>query len=627
MATRDSSTGQMNTIIRALTTGMPARASLLSVAFLVVAKPVFAAGNSEETFITSVGIAIIAATVMSFLSHLLRQPLLLAYIAAGVFIGPNIGFGLVKNLGDIETISHIGLILLLFLIGLEINIKEIRESGKSLFVTGVFQFTLCVLLGLGFFSLLGYTIHDGKYDLLYLAACCALSSTAIVVKLLYGKLEIDTLAGRITLGVLVFQDIWAIILLGIQPNLANPEILAILLSFLKGGMLVAVSLLISKHLLPRLFRTVSKVPELVLVASLGWCFLVSGLAGYLGLSLEMGALIAGIAISTFPYTLDVMARVVNIRDFFVTLFFVALGMQIPNPVQNPQVLLIAGAVSCFLIFSRFLSVYPVLYFLKNGNRVSLLTSINLSQISEFSLVITALGLKEGHIDQNIMSVIIFVFVITSVLSTYMIKYSDNLQRALGVFLQKIGFQDPGAQTDSDIELSDKDIVLMGFHRNASSFISEVLNMQSDVLPADFKDRIMVVDFNPEVHSSLKSLGIKVVYGDIGHLDTLRHAGLQDAKVVISTVPDSMLVGTDNLKFIRHMKKISPGAKIIVTAEGVDRALSMYDAGADYVFMPRILTAHHLVFMLNEVMSGDGYRLRSLVRDQKEELTRRQEIVQ
>ena len=290
---------------------------------------------------------------MAFIAHYLKQPLLLAYIAAGVIIGPRIGFGFIKNEHDIETISHIGLILLLFMIGLEINVKKLKEVGRSLVVTGSMQFVICVLLGLGFFSLLGFTMGGGNYNLLYLAVCCGLSSTAIVVKLLYSKFELDTLAGRLTLGILVFQDIWAIIMLSIQANLASPDVILILLSFVKGALVVLISLLASKYILPGLFKAVAKTPEIVLIASIGWCFLICGLAEVFGLSLEMGALIAGVAISTFPYNHDVIAKVINIRDFFVTLFFVALGMQISNPSDNPGILLYAVAAAVFLIASRF----------------------------------------------------------------------------------------------------------------------------------------------------------------------------------------------------------------------------------------------------------------------------------
>jgi Kef-type K+ transport system membrane component KefB/Trk K+ transport system NAD-binding subunit len=564
---------------------------------------------------------------MAYIGNVLKQPLLLAYIAAGIVIGPRIGLGLVKDINDIETISHFGLILLLFLIGLEIDIKKLKESGKSLLVGGLSQFPITALMGVGFFLLLGYTFGDGKYDLLYLAACCSLSSTAIVVKLLYGKFELDTLAGRITLGILVFQDIWAILLLGIQPNLADPDIFQILLSFGKGILLVVLSMIISKYILPRIFKSIAKLPELVLISSLGWCFLVCWAAAFFNLSLEMGALIAGVAISTFPYNLDVIAKVVNIRDFFVTLFFVSLGMQIPNPFDNPSILITAAIASAFLISSRFLSIFPVLYSLKNGLRISLLTFINLSQISEFSLVIATIGVAAGHITRDTMSVIIFVFVITSILSTYMIKYNDSIQKALAFLLQKLGLKDIQSAEHEDEIAVDREIALLGFYRTASSLVHELIsNEQNKNTALRLKDRLVVVDFNPEIHESLQSRGIKVVYGDISHLDTLHHAGIQDVKIVISTIPDTILVGTDNLKIIKHIKGICPHAKIIVTAESIERALKMYAEGADYVFIPRILAAQNLIEMVDIILKNKFNKLSSIIKNEIDMLQSRNEII-
>ena len=593
--------------------------------------PVLASGDSGDhsgDVVTGVGIAILAATLVAFVGHKFKQPLLLAYIAAGILIGPQIGLGLIKDMATIETISHFGLILLLFLIGLEIDVKKLKSSGASLLVSGATQFPISVLLGLGFFLLMGYGFADGNYDLLYLAACCGLSSTAIVVKLLYGKSELDTLAGRITLGILVFQDIWAIIMLGIQPNLANPDILQILMSFVKGGLLVGMAMLMSKYVLPAFFKSIAKLPELVLVSSLGWCFLVCGGAAYMNLSLEMGALIAGVAISTFPYNLDVIAKVVNIRDFFVTLFFVSLGMQIPNPMDNPQILLMAGLASVFLIVSRFIAIFPVLYKLKNGNRVSLLTAINLSQISEFSLVIASLGLTAGHINKDTLSIVIFVFVITSVVSTYMIKYSNAVQQRLSKLALKLRFKDIANEDEAVEENDGKLIALLGFHRTASSMVHEII--AADALSEDgssLKDKIVVVDFNPEVRESLSELGIKVVYGDISHMDTLHHAGIHHVQVVVSTIPDNILVGTDNLKIIRHIKEICPHAKILVTAESPDSAIKMYAEGADYVFLPRINAAKNLVDMVNMVMKVHPEDVKAMIDQEIGHLKTRTEVMQ
>lgn len=581
-------------------------------------------GDGQNDIVASIGISILAATVMAYIGHLVKQPLLLAYIAAGVVIGPFIGFGLIKDIHDIETISHFGLILLLFLIGLEIDIKKLRDAGKSLITSGLLQFPLTMIIGIAFFFLLGYTFEAGKYDLLYLAACCGLSSTAIVVKLLYGKFELDTLAGQITLGILVFQDIWAIVLLGIQPNLANSEALPIILSFAKGFLLVFLSLMISKFILPRLFKSIAKLPELVLISSLAWCFLICGLAAYFELSVEMGALIAGVAISTFPYNLDVIAKVVNIRDFFVTLFFVSLGMQIPNPMDNVSILTTAGIASLFLVFARFIVIFPVLYTLKNGLRVSLLPPINLSQMSEFSLVIATLGVTAGHISRDTLSVIIFVFVFTSVGSTYMIKFNDFIQRRISRMLKKLGIKDIGAEIVSDEASTGKEIALLGFHRSASSLLHEIIS-ENGISDSSLKEKLVVIDFNPEVHKSLQTYGVKVIYGDISHLDTLHHAGIHDMKIVISTIPDSILVGTDNLKIIRHIKELCPHAKIIVTAESSDRALKMYAEGADYVFLPRILSARNVLSVVDQIQNKPE-DFSAMISSEMEMLQAREEVI-
>ncbi len=603
---------------------------LASVGLWLYPGGVWAAENAGQhaTLITSIGLSILAATVMAFLSHMLKQPLLLAYIAAGILIGPQIGLGLVTSESDIRIISEIGLILLLFMIGLEIDVKKLRDAGASLLLPGIAQFLLCTAFGLGFFLWLGYGLGAGTYDALYLACCCALSSTTIVVKLLYGKFELDTLAGRLTLGILIFQDIWAIVILGLQPNLAHPDVVGILVSFAKGALLLAVSLGLSRYALPRLFHAVAKLPEIVLVASLGWCFAVAGMATALGLSPEMGALIAGVAISTFPYNLDVIAKIIGIRDFFITLFFVALGMEVPNPLAHLPVLAMAGVATGFLVVSRLLSVFPCLYGLRNGHRVSLLSSINLSQMSEFSLVIAAIGMTLGHISHTTLSLIIFIFVLTSIGSTYMIQYSDPLQKALATGLRRLGLRDVGMSPTVQATEHVREIVILGFYRVASSFLHELLTQDTEagLVHGGRTERIVVIDFNPDVHRKLQTYGIPVIYGDISHLDTLHHAGIHHAKLVLSTIPDPILVGTDNLRLIKYIQRLCPHAKILVTAENTQSALQMYAAGADYVLLPRVLAAQHVCEIAACLLQDDGAEMARRKQEHITHLRLREEIV-
>lgn len=570
---------------------------------LLISSSVYASADVQHDpvhdLLMHIGLTILVATVFAYLGHVAKQPLILAYLAAGALIGPNFGFGLIKSERDISTISELGLVLLLFMIGMEIDLKKIQAAGKSLILTGITQFAICAGLGVLFFQLIGFPLGAGKYDAFYLAVCCAISSTAIVVKLLYGKFELDTLAGRLTLGVLVFQDIWAIVVLGVQPNLANPGIGQILLSFAKAGVLVALSVALSKYILPFLFSRIAKIPELTLLMSVGWCFAVCAAALGFGLSLEMGALIAGVSISAFPYNLDVVAKTITLRDFFITIFFVSLGMKIPNPVTHSNLVGIACVAAAFVILTRFLSIYPVLFTLQNGNRVSILTSLNLSNVSEFSLVIAALGLASGHISSDILSIIIFTFVITSIFAPYMIKYNQQLQAHITTVLEKIGLKDKQKFVEPIEQELNKDIALLGFFKVASSFVTDAVEDKSK---NSLKDKIVVVDFNQTVHSKLKSLGIPAVYGDIGHIDTLHHIGLHHTKVAISTIPDTILVGTSNTKLIKVIQDIAPHAKIIVTAENPESALKMYEAGADYVFLPRQLASEHLMPIVRDMLA-------------------------
>jgi len=552
----------------------------------------------------SVGIAISVAAILAFIGQRLRQPLLLAYLLAGVLIGPKIGLGIVSDEASIQTVSEIGLILLLFIIGLELDLKKLLSAGKPVLVTGVLQFPLCAALGLAFFVPFGFRMSGGDFSLLYVAVCLALSSTMIVVKLLYDKFELDTLPGRLTLGVLIFQDVWAIVVLGVQPNLRNPEVGKVLLSLGSGVLLVGATLLISKTVLPRVFRSVAKLPELVLIGSLAWCFIVCAAASGVGLSREMGALIAGISISTFPYNMDVIAKVVSIRDFFVTLFFVALGMEIPMP--SGGIVVLAIIASLFLVASRFVVVFPILRALRQGHRTSLLPSINLAQMSEFSMVIAAIGLAYGHIDTKTATLLIFVFAITSVASTYLIGYSHPLQATLARWLSRASLKDldasDGAEDDADAG-PEKDVVLLGFFTDASALVHEYEMGETPNAQA-MLERLLVIDFNPEVHAELSRRGIACRYGDVANMDTLHHAGVHAPRLVVSTIPDAILKGTSNARLLRLVRRLWPEAKAIVTASGPTSAIELYEAGADFVFVSRLHSATQMASIVEQALDDD-----------------------
>src|SRR6185437_3969557 len=375
--------------------------------------------------IRDITFCILFAWALGLLAHFFRQPLILAYLIAGFFIGP-FGTGWVKSQESISIISELGLIFMLFMIGLEIDLKKIVRAGRVILVAAGGQLAGACLLGILFFSGMGFSIGGGRFDALYLCIACALSSTVIIVKVLYEKRELDTLPGRITLGVLVLQDIFAILFLAVQPSLGNLRIGVVLLSVGRVGMLVAVALTISRFVLPRLFHQIARRPELILLGALAWCFLIGEIAERLHLSREMGSLVAGVSLSTFPYALDVTAKVTTLRDFFITLFFVSLGMTIPIP--GASVIGLALMIAAFTVVSRMVTTFLPLYLMKQGLRASLLPAINLAQISEFSLVVIQTGLVAGHINTQTASAASFAFVVLAVLSTFAIGRSDQLSR-------------------------------------------------------------------------------------------------------------------------------------------------------------------------------------------------------
>lgn len=538
-----------------------------------------------SNLLTSIAVSIISATFCALIARKLRQPLILGYIFGGILLGHEMGFGIITDEESIRLISEIGLILLLFIIGLEINITKLFDAGKTAAITGSVQFFGSILLGVVFFNYFDFPFTRTHFNLAYLSLAFSLSSTMIVVKLLYDKYEIDTLAGQVTLGVLIFQDIWAIIFLAVQPNLLKPELSPLFASFLAGTGLLFLCFLISKYLLPRIFVSIAKSPELMLITSISWCFLVSGTADAIGLSKEMGALIAGLSIAAFPYALDVIAKITGIRDFFITLFFVALGLK--APALTPALLLLGFLFTGFVLATRLITLLPTLMALKLDLRTGLVTSINLSQVSEFSLVIVTLGLTYGHVDQEIVSIVILSLVISSVLSTYLILSNEHIVSwILRLIRKKPGGGEP--LPDATPKGLGKEIVLLGFFKEASSFLHQV-NQEMPYL----KDRMFVIDFNPQTLEILKKNGVSCVYGDIAHPETLRHAGIDGAKVVISTISDTFLKGTTNFKLLKQIKKLCPESRIIVTSDTINGARALYQEGADYVLLPRLLYAKHL----------------------------------
>jgi hypothetical protein len=287
---------------------------------------------------------------------------------------------------------------------------------------------------------------------------------------------------------------------------------------------------------------------------------------------------------------------------------------------------LALVASTFLIISRLVTVFPLLRASKLGHRASLLPAINLAQISEFSLVIAALGVANGHIPNRIVSVLIFVFAITSVASTYLIGYNDAIARWLCGLLKRAGVRDIDSQPEeagSKAAIAGKDIVLLGFYHEASAMVHEWERPNGSDARHALLDRILVIDFNPYVHAELKRRGIACIYGDLAHMETLHHAHVDDADLILLTIPDSILRGTANRRLLQQARRLNPKAKVVVTAERARQALELYEAGADYVFLPHLHSARQRAKIIEEGLREGFETLRAA---HTAELRRRNEVL-
>ena len=552
---------------------------------------VIAAGGGISPLVGDLGLCLVAAGLLAVAFVKLRIPAIAALLGAGVLLGPA-GLEAIQDRESIDTIANLGLTLLLFVIGLEVNLQSLLASGRTLVVTGLVQVPLTLAAGLGAFLLVGMTgwaLATGFYPALYLGVACAFSSTLLVAKYLQEHLLVDTVAGRLAIGLLIFQDIWAIVFLALQPSFANPSIAPILLTFLGTAILGTLATLVARFILSRAFHIVARSPELVVTVALGWCFGVGLFGANLGsvahrigidveisVSMEMGALIAGATIATSPYAYEVVSRVVHLRDFFVTLFFVGLGMSIPVP-DGADVIVLALVVGVIAVALRFFVFLPVLYATGLDRRNSVSVSTKLAQVSEFCLVIAYLGARLGHISGAHVSVVIFAFVITALATPVLFAASDRMYQRLRAILDLVGIRSRGTRAEGESGEPPR-LVLLGFHRVGSALLADVERLHPDLVP-----RTLIVDTNSQIHPQLKKRGVQVVYGDIASIDVLRHAGVEAAEVIVSTVPDELLKGTSNEHLVRQLRKLAPNASIIANCTRASKVAAIKAAGADHVY--------------------------------------------
>lgn len=527
--------------------------------------------------ILDLSIIILIATALGITAKILKQPLILAYLITGVIIG-YFGF---FNLVDKETFkvfSDLGIMFLLFLVGLEIDYASLRLVGKSSLIIGGAQVLITFILGF----LMATAFNFDYIQSAYLSFALTISSTVIVVKLLSDKKDLNSLYGKISIGLLLVEDFLTIILLFVLSGAASGEGLAfgnIILAILKGLALFALMIYLGKKIIPLIFDKVSYSHELLFLTSIAWVFVITAIINKIGFSIEIGGLLAGIALANSSEHFQIANTVKSLRDFFILIFFVILGSSIVFSNLNGLSLPII-VFSLFILIGNPLIIITVMGLMGYRKRTSFLTGLTTAQVSEFSFVLAALGLKVNHLNEDVVAIITAVGIITIVVSTYMIVYAEEIFRRISPLLSF--FERRKTKEDGEIFTKEfhKPTILIGFHRTGQSI---ALNLP--------KEDILVIDFDPEIASQLKKQGYDYIFGDVVDQEIFEKANFKEAKLVISTNPNF----EDSLNLLIQLAKLEnrKQMKVVVRSKSEEETELLYANGADYVLLPHFTAGQYL----------------------------------
>lgn len=512
------------------------------------------------------------ATALGIAGQKLRQPLLIMFLAAGILAGPS-ALGLLRSHGEIELLASMGIALLLFIVGMRLDLHLIRTTGAVALATGVGQ--IAVTSGVGF--VIAIAMGMNGVSAAYVAVALTFSSTIIIVKLLSDKKEIDSLHGRIAVGFLIVQDFAAIIALvalttlgGALPD-GGSSAGTMLGIAMKGALFLCGVVLLARFVLPRLLHALAHTQELLVLFAIAWAVLLGAVSDQLGFSKEVGAFLAGIAIASTEYRDAIGARLTSLRDFLLLFFFIDLGARLEWDAVGAQ-LGNALIFSLFVLAGNPLIVLAIMGGMGYRRRTSFLAGLTVAQISEFSLIVAALGVSLGHITPETMGLVTLVGVITIFASTYMILYSQNLYRLLASPLRVFERSNPareerGEHVDNSAVY---DAIILGLGSYGSALAEHLIERGR---------RIMAVDFDPQVLSAWRARGVDVRYGDAGDPEFHEHLPLGQTRWVVSTTrsPDLDLALLRLLSQRRYEGKIALAA---VHARDVER----YRAGGAHVVL-------------------------------------------
>jgi Kef-type K+ transport system membrane component KefB len=519
---------------------------------------------------TELSLIIALGAGIALIMRAIKQPLIIGHILTGILVGPSV-FHFVQTPETIETFSSIGIALLLFIIGLSLNPGVIKEVGKVSAITGILQVGASTLLGWSLGTLVGL----GQTEAIFLGVALSFSSTIIILKLLSDKKEQTRLYGKVAIGLLIVQDVLATVaLLFVTSNGSGQSFSFTQLAtlFAKGTLIAIPILLAGNLLLPRWQKFIAGSHEVLFLFALGWGFGTAALFEISGFSLEVGALLAGVSLARLPYTQEISARLRPLRDFFVIVFFISLGTRLDFGGIKTMVPVLLVSCITVIIFKP-LIVMVIMGIMGYTKRTSFKAAITMAQLSEFSLIFVILGNNKGFVSDEFVSLITLVALISIAASAYLISYSDKLyllfENHLSMFERhKTHFEQSAGQARNDM-------VLFGYQKGGHEFLKVFKTLGK---------RYVVIDYDPEVIDVLEHQKVNYLYGDAFDIELLEEAGIDKARMVVSTIGDS----ETNLFLVKLLDKINKRCVVICHADTVDEAEVLYNAGASYVMMPHYI---------------------------------------
>ncbi len=521
----------------------------------------------EQSIFYQLSLVLALAAAISLLVRLFRQPPVIGYIISGFLVGPAL-LNVINAKEAFTSFSQIGIALLLFMVGLGLNVASIRSTGKAVFLT--FLIVMVGLGGAGYVAcqLLGFS----QTESLLMATGLLFSSTIIVVKALTDKKGQSRLYGQLALGITLLEDVVAtiaLLLVSVSGGGANIATAGLLL--LKGLSLATGLIVVGAIVMPRLTRFFASTQELLFLFSLAWTFGVASAFSWAGFSLEVGALFAGVSLAHLPYAQEMGTRLKPLRDFFIILFFIGLGIHIGfdqiGPAILPAMALAAVVMACKPLFTM-IGLGLLGYTKQTGFKAS----IHLAQISEFSIILLVLAVTMGLARSYLTAVITLTALITITLSTYMMQYVDKLYRLLQSKLSVFERDETKRELRA---LQHYPLVLLGYHKGGYEFVRTFRQM---------KKPYVVIDFDPDVIDELERRNVNHIYGDVTDLELLDEIGVRHSEIVVSTIGDA----ATNRLLARHVTAHNRRALFICHANTYDEAEALYQDGAAYVILPHFI---------------------------------------